>query len=143
MKKSFKNSFSSYSSQNTIAIALLLLRVAIGGLMLMHGLGKLTMLLGNDPILFADPLGIGLTTSLVLAVFAEVLCSVFLIFGIATRISAIPLIVTMLIAAFLVHGNDDFAVQELAIVYLVIYVVIAIVGAGKYSVDNWLGKKIA
>ena len=48
----------------------------------------------------------------------------------------------MHIAAFLVHGNDDFAVQELAIVYLVIYVVIAIVGAGKYSVDNWLGKKI-
>src|SRR5690606_9891146 len=113
-----------------------------GGLMLMHGLGKLTMLLGNDPILFADPLGIGLTTSLALAVFAEVFCSIFLIFGIATRISAIPLIVTMLIAAFLVHGNDDFAVQEFAILYLIIYVVIAIVGAGKYSVDNWLSKKI-
>lgn len=142
MKKSIISCFSSDISENTLALALLILRVAIGAMMLMHGLGKLTMLFGNDALSFPDPLGIGVTTSLALAVFAEVFCSVFLILGIATRISAVSLIVTMLIAAFLVHGNDGFAAQELAFLYLLIYLVIAIVGAGKYSIDNWLSEKI-
>lgn len=143
MKQLIKKSFSSDTTQNIISIALLLLRVTIGGMMLTHGLGKLTMLFGNDSIQFLDPLGIGLTASLALAVFAEVICSLFLIFGIATRFSAISLSVTMFIAAFIVHANDDFAVKEMALLYLLIYVVLAIVGAGKYSVDNWLSKKIA
>lgn len=143
MKQLIKKSFSSNTTQNNISIALLILRVVIGGMMLTHGLGKLTMLFGNGPIQFLDPLGIGLIASLVLAVFAEVICSIFLIFGVATRFSAISLSITMFIAAFIVHANDDFAVKEMALLYLLIYVVLAIVGAGKYSIDNLLSKKIA
>ncbi|WP_418604569.1 DoxX family protein [Hwangdonia sp.] len=143
MKQLIKNSFSADTTQNNISIALLLLRVTVGGMMLTHGLGKLTMLFGNDPIQFADPIGIGLTASLALAVFAEVFCSFFLIFGVATQFSAISLSITMFIAAFIVHANDDFAVKEMALLYFLIYVVLAIVGAGKYSIDNWLSKKIA
>ncbi len=143
MKQLIKKSFSSNTTQNNISIALLILRVTIGGMMLTHGLGKLTMLFGNDPIQFADPMGVGLTASLALAVFAEVFCSLFLIFGVATRFSAIFLSITMFIAAFVVHTNDDFAVKELALLYLLIYIMLAIVGAGKYSIDNWLSKKMA
>lgn len=143
MKQLIKKSFNSDTTQINISKALLILRIAIGGMMLTHGLGKLTMLFGSEPIQFLDPLGIGLTVSLVLAVFAEVVCSIFLILGILTRIAAIPLIITMAIAAFVVHANDDFQVKELALLYLLIYVVIAILGAGKYSIDNWLSKKIA
>ena len=142
MKQLIKRSFSSSTTQNNISIALLILRVVIGVMMLTHGLGKLTMLFGNDPIQFADPMGVGLTASLALAVFAEVFCSLFLILGVATRFSAISLSITMFIAAFIVHANDDFAVKEMALLYLLIYVVLAIVGAGKYSIDNWLSKKI-
>lgn len=143
MKQLIKKSFSTNTTQNNISIALLILRVTIGGMMLTDGLGKLTMLFGNDPIQFADPMGVGLTASLALAVFAEVFCSLFLILGVATRFSAISLSITMFIAAFIVHANDDFAVKEMALLYLLIYVVLAIVGAGKYSIDNWLSKKIA
>ena len=138
-----KNIFNPGNYPKNVDLVLLLLRVVIGGMMLTHGLGKLTMLFGNDSIEFADPLGVGLTTSLALAVFAEVFCSLFLIFGIATRFSAISLSVTMFIAAFIVHANDDFAVKEMALLYLLIYVVLAIVGAGKFSIDNWLSKKMA
>lgn len=142
MKQLIKKSFSSNTTHNNISIALLILRVTIGGMMLTHGLGKLTMLFGNDPIQFADPMGVGLTASLALAVFAEVFCSLFLILGVATRFSAISLSITMFIAALIVHADDDFAVKEMALLYLLIYVVLAIVGAGKYSIDNWLSKKI-
>lgn len=141
MLQLIKNSFSSDTSQNNISIAILILRVAIGGMMLTHGLGKLTMLFGDGSIQFPDPMGVGSTISLVLAVFAEVFCSLFLILGIATRFSAISLSVTMSVAAFIVHANDGFATKEMALLYLLIYVAITIVGAGKYSVDNWLIKK--
>jgi putative oxidoreductase len=84
----------------------------------------------------------GVTLSLVLAVFAEFFCSLFLIAGLATRLAAIPLIVTMSVAAFIVHAEDAFGVKEMALLYLVIYVVLLIAGAGKYSIDRWIDKKL-
>ena len=123
---------------NSIDISLLLIRLIVGGFMLTHGFGKFLMLIGDGPIQFADPIGIGTTASLVLTVFAEFFCSIFLIFGVATRLSAIPLLITMLVAAFIVHANDGFRKQELALLYATTYLVLAISGAGKFSVDKWI-----
>ena len=109
--------------------------------MLTHGVGKLSKLVEGGTIKFADPIDIGPEASLVLAVFAEFFCSIFLIFGFATRISAIPIIITMLVAGFIAHAGDPFAVREKAFLFFVIFVFIAIAGAGKYSVDNLIYKK--
>lgn len=124
-----------------MSIALLLIRVVVGVLMLSHGMGKFTNLFSGEVIQFSDPLGIGATASLALAVFSEVLCSILIIFGFATRLAAVPLLITMLVAAFVVHINDGIAKQELSLLYGIIYVVIAIAGAGKYSIDHYLYKK--
>jgi putative oxidoreductase len=110
--------------------------------MLVHGTGKLITLLEGGPIEFADPIGIGPAASLVLAVFAEFICSLFLIFGVATRFAAFPLIITMLVAGFVVHANDVFFVKEKAFLFLIVFITIAIAGAGKISVDNWIYRKI-
>lgn len=123
---------------NNINLVLLLLRVTAGVFMLTHGMGKFTTFVGEGPISFADPIGIGEPASLVLAVFAEVLCSILLIFGIATRFAAIPLLITMLVAVFIVHANDEFGRKELPLLYTFIYLSIAIAGAGKFSVDYWI-----
>lgn len=125
---------------NTINLILLLLRLAAGAFMLTHGIGKLSTLFGEAPIKFADPIGIGEPASLVLAVFAEVLCSILLIFGIATRFTAIPLLITMLVAAIIVHANDEFGRKELPLLYAFIYLSIAIAGAGKFSIDHRIYK---
>lgn len=111
--------------------------------MLTHGIGKFEQLFSGEPIQFADPMGVGATASLVLAVFSEVFCSIFIIFGFATRLSALPLLITMLVAAFVVHLNDGFGKQELPILYAMVYLVISIAGAGKLSVDNLLHKKLS
>lgn len=124
-----------------INFVLLVLRLAVGILMLTHGMGKLTALFGGGSIQFPDPIGVGATASLILAVFAEVFCSILLIFGIGTRLAAIPLLTTMLVAAFVVHANDGFGRQELPLLYSTIYFVIAIAGAGKISIDNWIYRK--
>jgi putative oxidoreductase len=110
--------------------------------MLTPGMGKLSILFGDGPIRFPDPIGVGATASLLLAVFSEVFCSILLIFGIGTRLAAIPLLITTLVAALIVHANDGFGKQELPLLYSAIYVVIAIAGAGKISIDNWIFAKI-
>ncbi len=129
------------SYEQQINIALLFLRITIGIFMMVHGTGKLITLFEGGPVQFADPIGIGPSASLMLAVFAEFVCSLFLIFGIATRFAAFPLIITMLVAGFIVHADDVFFVKEKAFLFLIVFITIAIAGAGKISVDNLIYKK--
>ena len=137
-----KKSFDTGIYPNSISLSLLILRIVVGGFMLTHGFAKFLMLIGDEPIQFADPIGMGVTASFVLVVFAEFLCSLFIIFGVATRLSAIPLLITMLVAALIVHEPDPFMRKELPLLYAAVYVVILLAGAGKYSVDNWISKKV-
>jgi putative oxidoreductase len=142
MKASLIKIFDTGNYPNHISISLLFLRIVVGVFMLTHGYGKFLMLTGDSPVKFADPLGMGVTLSLVLTVLAEFLCSIFLIIGVVTRLSAIPLLITMLVAALIVHSPDAFTRKELPLLYVTIYTVIAIAGAGKYSVDNWIFKRL-
>lgn len=133
--------FNPGSYSKNIDLSLLILRIAGGALMLTHGVGKMEALFGTEPIQFPDPIGLGATTSLALAVFAEVLCAVFLIIGFATRFSALPLLITMFVAVFIIHSADPFAKQELPLIYGSIYLVLLIAGAGKFSIDNLIFNK--
>lgn len=136
-----KKMFNPGSYTKNIDVSLLILRIAGGTLMLTHGIGKIALLFGSDPVQFPDPIGLGATTSLALAVFAEVVCAALLILGLATRFAAIPLLITMLVAIFVVHAADPFARQELPLLYASIYLVILIAGAGKFSIDNLIFNK--
>lgn len=117
----------------------LLLRIVFGGAMILgHGWPKLLKILGDGPVTFGDPIGIGSLPSLFLAIFAEVLCAALLMIGWMTRISCIPLIITMVVAVFVVHINDPFSKMEMGLLYLTAYLSIFILGPGKYSLDGYL-----
>ena len=121
-------------------LSLLLLRLCFGGLMFWnHGKGKFFKFFGDDPIKFGDPIGIGMEASLGLTVFAEVLCALMVAFGLFTRLAVIPLIITMLVAAFIVHIGDPFKKMEMALLYLIPYLVLLRNGGGKYSLDALIG----
>ena len=122
--------------------ALLIVRIAVAAFMLTHGYPKLMKLLAGGEIQFADPFGLGMYFSLVLAVFAEFFCSILVGLGIGTRLAAIPLIVTMSVAAFIAHGSDPFGRKELALLYLVVFVFLLFTGSGKFSVDYFISKKL-
>ena len=142
MKTIIKTIFNSGSNSTQLSIALLIIRLAIGSFMLTHGVGKLMMLLADGPAQFADPIGIGMTVSLVMAVFAEFVCSILIILGFGTRLATLPLLFTMFVAVSVVHAADPFAVKELAALYGVVYLILTITGAGKYSLDYYIGRKL-
>ncbi len=123
-------------------IGLLLLRVSVGGMMLVaHGWGKLTSY-GVLSTKFPDPLGLGSTQlSLTLAVGAEVFCSILVIVGLATRFAAVPLVITMAVAAFIVHADDPWQKKEFALIYLLPFLSLVFTGAGRYSLDALLRRK--
>lgn len=116
-------------------IGLLLLRVVPSVLMITHGFPKLQNLISGD-IKFGDPIGIGPAPSLFLAVVGELVCPILIILGFKTRWAALPAAITMAVAAFIAHGSDPLQKKELALLYLTFFVVIMMVGPGKYSVDK-------
>ena len=122
-------------------IFLLLVRVAVSFAMLSHGFPKLQKLLDGGEIEFYSFLGLNATISLALVVFAEFVCSIFIILGLFTRWASFFLIFTMAMAAFVIHGADPFEKRELSILYLSVFLLIFAYGAGKFSVDALINKR--
>lgn len=122
---------------------LLLLRVVAGLLIFYgHGLEKLETILSGQPIQFLDPIGIGGTTSFYLAFFAEAICALLLIAGLFTRWAALVLSINFLVILYF-HGmvaKDGFGVLETRFLYLMGYLTILLLGAGKLSADYLLFK---
>jgi len=133
-----KKIFAPGNNSNAVNFALLGLRLWIGLMMLVqHGVDKLKNFNDLAPN-FPDPLGIGHSASLALAVFAEFFASLLVIFGLVTRGGALVLAIDMMVAFVSVHrgalsGNHS---GELAFMYLMGYVTLLLAGPGLFSVDK-------
>ena len=136
----------------TLAAGLLLLRVGIAGYLTPHGWSKLQRLLAGDFAFMGDPIGLGPTASLYLVVFAELVCPVLVVVGLATRLAALPVVFSMGVAAFVSHGADPWTMEEgarrffaqeaqfwgskqPALMFLVVFLALALTGAGRFSLD--------
>jgi putative oxidoreductase len=125
----------------TLSLGLLLLRAGAGGLMIYaHGWDKLSNFSAKAEK-FGDPLHLGSTLSLGLVTFAEFFCAAAVILGLFTRVAAIPPVIAMGVAAFLVHlplvrsGEQVFKDIEFPLLYLVVFLTLVFTGAGKFSLD--------
>ncbi len=126
-------------SAGAFNFATLFLRIGAGILLMNHGYQKLINF-ASLKTQFIDFLGIGSTTSLSLAIFAEFFCGLFIVIGLFTRLAAIPIIITMCVALFKVHHADFFGKGELPALYLAMYVALLFVGPGRISVDGMINK---
>lgn len=116
--------------------SLLLLRLAFGFMMIYgHGWKKLMKLTSGEEVKFFFSSGTEAEIWLTLVVLAEVVCAILLILGLLTRAAAIPLLITMLVAIFIIHINDPFKKIEFATMYAVPYLVLILQGAGRISLD--------
>jgi len=118
-----------------VDLGLLALRIAGGGFMLTHGWGKFLKVINGD-FAFGDPIGLGPTISLLLAAFAEFICAILILVGFKGRIASIFLMFTMLVAAFIAHGDDPWRKKEFPLLYFFIFLAIFFMGTGKYSIDG-------
>lgn len=121
-------------------LAKLLLRLAVGGLMLFHGVAKLgstaTLSFIKGALLVK-----GMPAELAYGVFVgELLAPLLLVLGLQARIGGLVIAINMLFAIWLVHMGDLFALGdhggwrlELQGFYLVGGLCILFLGSGKYA----------
>jgi putative oxidoreductase len=135
-----KKLFSTKVSESTLSVALFIFRVGIGALMMIqHGLDKLQHFASKSGK-FADPFGVGSTTSYSMVVFAEFFCAAFIILGLFTRLAAIPLVIAMGVALFVAHKGQFFGPGENAGIFLISFFTILLTGPGRFSLDRLIGK---
>ena len=120
-------------------MALLFFRVVVSGALMTHGYGKMVRLLegniwGRTHLFFNEEI------SMALVAFAEFICPLFVVLGFGTRLFTIPIIYTFIIIVFDVHLDDPFSKMEKGILFLASYVLIFLLGPGKFSVDNQISK---
>ncbi len=130
-----------YPNHRLIDVASLLLRVTFGLLIMRYGYQKLSNFEEFSGF-FIDFIGLGPRISLGLAVFAELGCGFLVVIGLLTRPALLPLIMTMLVAIFIAHANDPFQEKEHALLFVVPFISLLILGAGKYSVDYLIVKRL-
>ena len=121
-------------------IGKLILRVAVGSLILMHGIAKLT---GGVSFISKSVAAVGLPSFLAYGVYlGEVVAPLLVIAGLYTRVAALVIAINMLFAVGLVHTAEVLAIGEtggwaleLQGMYLVTAVAVALLGPGRFSID--------
>jgi putative oxidoreductase len=134
-----KKLLSTNYSDAAFNIAMLLLRAGMGVLLFPHGYQKLVGFAERKDK-FMNFLGIGSTMSLILVIFAEAICSGLLILGLFTRFAALVVVILFAVIVFKVDNGDVFGKAEDAMLYLLGFAAILLVGPGKYSVDAAMGR---
>ena len=121
-------------------LASLLLRLVFGLTMLsLHGYSKLERW-DELKVDFAEPFGIPAYWAAALTIFAEFYCCIFIVLGLFTRISSIPIILCMAVAAFNIHAGDPWEDKEASLGYLAAFTAIFLLGSGKYALDTLIYK---
>ena len=116
-----------------VSLLILLMRIFFGVLFFTHGLDKL-MNFNELSYTYPDVLGLGSYMTLMVTIFCEFCCSLFLIAGLLVRIMTIPMIIAMGVAFFDVH-DAMMPEGELALIYFIMFIILFFVGPGRYSVD--------
>ena len=119
----------------------LLLRLGLGGLILLHGVAKLMG--GIDPITQLVAAN-GLPGFVAYGVYVgEVVAPLLVILGWYSRIGSLIIAINMLFALFLAHRADLFKLAatggyalELQALYLAVAIALALMGPGRYSIDE-------
>ena len=123
-----------------VSFLILALRIVFGVLFFVHGVDKMM----NFQVLsenYPSVLGFGSYMTLMVTIFCEFCCSLFLISGLLVRIMVLPMIAAMAVAFFDIH--DGFLPEgELSLIYLSVFVILYVVGPGRYSLDSLIGSKL-
>lgn len=127
-------------------LPLLFVRASMAAVFVPSGWGKLHDL--QKVTEFFTELGIpapGFNATLVAV--TELGCGLLLLIGLASRLAAIPLVISMTVAIITAKRADISGIVDLfamdEFVYIVMAIVVLVLGAGALSVDGQLGRRFA
>jgi len=132
--------FPQYLKGKAISFLLLFMRLFFGALFFMHGLDKM-MDFNTLSQTYPSVLGLGSYMTLMVTIFCEFACSMFLVAGLLIRVMLMPMIVAMAVAFFDIH-DGMMPEGELSLIFLIIFIVIFMTGPGRYSVDYLIDRKV-
>ena len=119
-------------------MGLLILRLFFGStLCIVHGWAK-AVHFSTMASSFPDPLHIGSRFTLLFALFSDLICSLLVVLGLATRWAALVIAVNTGAAFFVVHRLSLFGPHngELALLFCAWSLAIFLMGPGRYSLDK-------
>lgn len=131
--------FPQYCREKVVSLLILALRVFFGVLFFTHGLDKMINF-NTLSETYPSVLGFGSYMTLMVSIFCEFACSLFLIAGLMERVVLLPMIASMAVAFFDIH-DGMFPEGELSLIYLILFVVLLLTGPGRYSVDYLIDMK--
>jgi putative oxidoreductase len=76
-----------------------------------------------------------------LSVYTQFICGLSILLGAFVRLTSIPFIINFAAALLIAHRGDAFRGMFPALMMLTIGFFVLLNGAGKVSVDEWLGKR--
>lgn len=126
-----------FASLDASATDLGLLFLRIGAALVVifvHGLPKIRHY-ASEAAAIEDPFHLGKKLTISFAIFAEVVCQLFVMAGFATRLAALPIMILTAIALVRVHPEWTPQQAQFAWMLLVLFGTIAIAGAGHYTLS--------
>lgn len=116
-------------------LGLLFLRVSAAAFLLaVHGLPKL-LDFDHQLTLIEDPFHMGARLTLVLAIFAEVLCPLLIAAGIFVRLACLPILVLLLVALLAVHPEWTLEQGQFGWLLVIIFTTVFIAGPGRLALN--------
>ena len=132
--------FPQYFRGKGVSLLILLVRVVFGVLFFTHGLDKM-MNFTELVNVYPSVLGFGSYMTLMVTIFCEFCCSLFLIAGLLVRLMTVPMIIAMGVAFFDIH-DAILPEGELALIYFIVFIILFLTGPGRYSIDFLIDRKI-
>jgi putative oxidoreductase len=116
-------------------LGLLFLRVS-GALFLLgvHGLPKL-LNFSAELQRIEDPFHLGAHLTLILAIFAEVLCPLLIVAGVFVRLACLPILFVLLVALLVVHPEWSVAEGQFGWLLLILFTSVFIAGPGRLALN--------
>lgn len=122
----------------------LFIRLFVGLMMMQFGVRQIADFEVVSGV-FPPVLGLSSESSLILMIFVELFCSLFVMCGFLTRLMVLPLFISMIMAEYNLLCNTEISAlfpwtspTYIPVLFLGIYFFILLVGPGKISVDYFL-----
>jgi putative oxidoreductase len=110
-------------------------------LILAHGLKKVGIGVAI-PEQVPNPLHLPEIVNQGFAIASNLVFPLFVIIGLLTRLAIIPILAVTLSGYFLVHWNDSLLEKDMPFMYSISYLMLMLLGSGKYAFDYWINKSL-